>query len=397
MQWKRSTQVPYPLHATAISKTTFHEAEIAMKTENQINNNSFLLNEFEPIKNIESTQSSLASNAKTAARSYSVVIEKEIYSSSQDGMGGNDEWNSIRSIENVNTIKDDDRNNVSSALKAMDDQGFSIAATAVSLMVLFLSLFSKLQKAQMDMAASQLNLVLIDMRKQIEELKKEQKTQFGKDIAMASLEAASSVVQFVSSAVTTTQLKGKLSEQTRIGDEMKLAAAGPSAEAQIAQTKTKIPQASLAADAENLPSANRTDVKRVTAKAESDIAASEAQVADVKKAVPPKSINTLREESTQIRSETEYINNRQQLFSATSGILKAGSPAVQGALGNAATEHQIEAKKADNAKENNNALYRQYMAVADGMRDAIRGTIALLQDMQSQDPNNSTASSKRMS
>jgi hypothetical protein len=288
------------------------------------------------------------------------------------------------------------RNDVDVALKFGNDMP-SFASMVMAFMVMSLQIFANLQKANMDMALNQLNLVVTDMKRQIAEMEAEKESTFKKDMIMAGLEVASAVVQFVGSAVTVYQLKGKITEQGDIYNSEKASSLQAKTEKTIAETSTKVNRASDQAHQGGLDAQLQSKTNNRIEAARSDLnnVKTEKANADSTLGVPdtPEGFN---QKYNKIKSEVDYINTRQHAIAGASALMKAFSPLVQGLLGSEATTHQIGAKSSENAKEIRNSVYRQHMEWAAAIRDAINRVLAMLQEVQRQDPENAMAISKKM-
>jgi hypothetical protein len=309
-----------------------------------------------------------------------------------------DGWNNIKLLRRESGPEKTLTEQVETGLKLGKSATSTFPSMIIAFLVMCIQLFANLQKAQMDNVMNQLNFMLMDMKRQIEAMKDEQKSNFTKDMLMAGIETASAAVQLVGSCYTTAKLGAKITEQSTLNNKEALGKLKPVVDNKASSLPPKSETASKMAKSEALSSNEHKGIVDEVGSTKDAVKASmtERQKVDADTANDSITTEELGRHTGRIRSEVDYINARQQAFTAASALMKAFSPLVQGVLGSEATTHQIEAREAENAKEINNSFSRQHSEAATGMRDVIMKLLGLLQDLQSIEPNNALASSRKM-
>lgn len=324
-------------------------------------------------------------------------IDPTVAASTKYSRSINDQWNSMKPLSRNGEPAAESSDDIKTVMKIINTIEPSFASLVVAFMVMSLNLFANIQKANMDMSLNELTFIKLDMKRQISEMKEEQKANFIKDMVMGAIEAASALVQFISSAHTTSQLRGKIVEQDTVFGQTNAQSAKKSSENLIEPAKNRTDSVEILSKDDNVTpqlkanaETETTNIKKVLDKAEVAKANADAAVG------PDLTPEQIKFKTDKINSEVAFINARQQAFSGLGAVVKAMSPFVQGSLGRDATTHQIAAKEAENAKDIRNSLYRQYTDWAAGFRDGLTKLLATLEDVQKQDAENSLASSRKM-
>lgn len=330
----------------------------------------------------------------TSSSNINLSISESIY----DGEFIEDAWNSLKSNQLHEGPHKDLIEKVEAGIKLGETMKTSFPSMVIAFIVMCIQLFANLQKAQMDNVINQLNFMLADMKRQIEAMKSEQVSNFTKDMLLAGIETASAAVQLVGSCYSTAKLGAKITEQSVLNNRDALGKSKLSIDKKFEAIERKTGTASTMSKNEALASDGQKKVGAEINNIKDDVKTANVkrQAADADSANDPVTADELARKTSAIRSEVDFINARQQAITAASGLVKAFSPLAQGILGSEATTHQIEAREAENAKEINNSFSRQYSEAATGMRDVIMKLLGLLQDLQSMDPNNALASSRKM-
>jgi hypothetical protein len=307
------------------------------------------------------------------------------------------QWNALKPVSRSGSPAAELPTSIKSSLKLLNDAQPSLASLVLLFMMTTLKIFANLQKANMDMAINELNSIKLNMIRQIKEMKDEKDATFKKDMIMGVIEAVSSAVQLAGSVYTTVKLKGKIVEQETLFGQKDAAATKVSNENKIGQTDSKINKADNLIANDNLDPTHKPQAKSATTDVKDTLDDAKASQADADSAINPTlTPEKIKIQSEKISSEVHYINALQQAFSGLTALIKAGSPFVQGSLGAEATTHQISAKEAENSKEIGNSMYRQYTDSAGTYKDSFFRMLAIFDEMQKQDAENSQAASRKM-
>lgn len=305
-----------------------------------------------------------------------------------------EDWNSLQPIAREGTAPEATLMTTSESVKALEK---SFSAMVMAFLISCLDIFSSLQKAQMTMAFRQLDIMVSQIKEQIAELKEEQKQQLFKDCFQAGTEMAGAIIATVGSAKTTIEMNVKLDLQKANATNMK-----------GAMTNEKIDQLQVKAEAMNAQAKNAAKTSNGVAddllqNADTNIDSLahgttrvKTEVGKINADAPLKDAATYKANGEQLASEVHFINNKQSLINSISGLVKAFGPLIGTNFSNQATGHQIKSKEAETAKEITSNQYRILMELLSAYRDAFSKILSCLQEVLSQDPANSKASSQRM-
>nr|WP_314623027.1 hypothetical protein [uncultured Noviherbaspirillum sp.] len=371
-----------------------------MKTESTTQNVSLMTPAIisEAAVSLSVAKAKFANSGNTTSTIPYLNVNPAISESIYDGEHIENTWDSLKSRELQEGPYKNLTEKVEAGLKLGETMTSSFPSMVIAFIVMCIQLFANLQKAQMDNVMNQLTLMLADMKRQIESMKAEQLSNFTKDMLLAGIETASAAVQLVGSSYSTGKLGTKITEQSTLNNKDAPGKTKLAIDAKSEALEGKTGTASTMSKNEALSSDGQKEIVTEINSVKENVKAANVkrQATDADSANDTITADELARKTSTIRSEVDFINARQQAITAASGLMKAFSPLAQGILGSEATAHQIKAREAENAKEINNSFSRQYAEAATGMRDVIMKLLGLLQDLQSMDPNNALASSRKM-
>lgn len=305
------------------------------------------------------------------------------------------EWNSIRPIARGSALEGE--MTLAQTSESVYTLEKSFSAMVMAFLMSCLDIFSSIQKAQMAMALQQLDIMVSQIKLQIEELQKEQKDQLFKDCFQAATEMAGSIIAVVGSGKTTVDMKQKLDLQTSNATNMKGAMINEKIDLLQAKVEAANTQAKNVTKTGNgIPDAISNTTNSTIDRLADGTARVKTEVGNINSVAPIRDVNTYKANGELLSSEVHFINNKQSLLNSVSSLAKAFGPLIGSVFSNQATGHQIKAKEAETAQGITSNQYRINLEYLSSYRDAFSKMLASLQEVLNQGPANSKASSQRM-